>query len=398
MSKKDYYEVLGVNKGATENDLRKAYRNLAKTYHPDINKTEEAEQKFKEISEAYEVLSDADKRSKYDQFGHAAFSGGGFGGGGFGGFEGGFGGFSDLGDIFDTFFGGGGRSRGRRQQGPERGSDLRMDIEVDFKDAIFGVDKEVDIKHLENCDTCHGNGATPGTKISSCETCGGAGQVQQTQKTLFGTFSSIAVCPKCNGVGKFPEDPCKPCSGKGKVNKDKKLKIKIPAGVDSGARIRVPGEGDMGERGGGPGDLYVVLHVGDDKERIFERRGNDVYAEAQLAYHQVALGDEVEVPTLEGTTTIDVPAGTPTGKVFTLRGKGVPILGSDGRRRGDLHIMINIAVPKKLSHEEYKLIKDLANLSKANSNSNGDKSKTKSHHDDKSFIDILKDKLHINKD
>lgn len=395
MSKKDYYEVLGVNKGATENDLRKAYRNLAKTYHPDINKTEEAEQKFKEISEAYEVLSDSDKRSRYDQFGHSAFGGGGFGGGGF---DGGFGGFSDLGDIFDTFFGGGGRSRSRRQQGPERGSDLRMDIEVEFKDAIFGVEREVSIKHLENCEVCSGNGATPGTKISSCETCGGAGQVQQTQKTLFGTFSSIAVCPKCNGVGKFPEEPCKPCHGKGKVNKEKKLKIKIPAGVDSGARIRVPGEGDMGERGGGPGDLYVVLHVGSDKEGLFERRDNDVYSEVYLAYHQVALGDEVEVPTLEGTAKLDIPAGTPTGKVFTLRGKGVPVLGSDGRRRGDLHVMINISVPKKLSNEEYKLIKDLSNLSKSSTTSNIDKGKSKNHNDDKSFINILKDKLHINKD
>lgn len=393
MSKKDYYEVLGVNKAANENDLRKAYRNLAKTYHPDINKTPEAEEKFKEISEAYEVLSDSDKRSRYDQFGHAAFGGG---QGGFGGFEGGFGGFSDLGDIFDTFFGGG-RSRGRRQQGPERGSDLRMDIEVDFKDAIFGVEKEISIKHLENCEVCSGNGAEPGTKISSCQTCGGAGQVQQTQKTLFGTFSSIAPCPKCGGVGKFPESPCKPCNGKGKVQKDKKLKIKIPAGVDSGARIRVPGEGDMGERGGGPGDLFVVLHVGDDKDRLFERRGNDVYTEVHLAYHQVALGDEVEVPTLDGVSTIDVPAGTPAGKVFTLRGKGVPVLGTDGRRRGDLHVMVNIEVPKKLSNEEYKLIKDLSNLAKANSNGNSEKHKSK-HSDDKSFIDILKDKLHINKD
>ena len=394
MSKRDYYEVLGLNKGANENDLRKAYRNLAKTYHPDINKTPEAEQKFKEISEAYEILSDSDKRSRYDQFGHAGFSGG--GAGGFGGFEGGFGGFSDLGDIFDTFFGGGGRggSRGRKQAGPERGSDLRLDIEVEFKEAIFGVERELNIKHLENCDVCSGNGAKPGTKIITCETCGGHGQVQQTQKTLFGTFSSIAPCPKCNGVGKFPETPCKPCGGKGKVNKDKKLKIKIPAGVDSGARIRVQNEGDMGERGGGPGDLYVVLHVGEDPDEIFERRDNDVYAELSLAYHQVALGDEVEVPTLEGTTNIDIPAGTPAGKVFTLRGKGVPILGTDGRRRGDLHLITNVAVPQKLSSDETRLLKELASLSKPSS---VEKNRSKNT-DDKSFIDILKNKLHINKE
>ena len=393
MSKKDYYEVLGVNKGANENDLRKAYRNLAKTYHPDINKTEEAEEKFKEISEAYEILSDTDKRSRYDQFGHAGFSGG----GGAGGFEGGFGGFSDLGDIFETFFGGGGRSRGRaRQQGPERGSDLRMDMEVNFKDAIFGIEKEIPLRHLENCDTCSGNGATPGTKIITCQTCGGAGQVQQTQKTLFGTFASVGPCPKCQGAGKFPESTCKPCNGKGKINKEKKLKIKIPAGVDNGARIRVPGEGDMGERGGGAGDLYVVLHVGDDKTNTFERRDNDVYSEVAIAYHQAALGDEVEVPTLDGFTAIDVPAGTPTGKVFTLRGKGVPVLGTDGRRRGDLHIIINIAVPQKLSSEESRLLKELASLSKPKATVDN-RSKAK-HNDDKSFINILKDKLHINKD
>ncbi len=393
MSKKDYYEVLGVNKGAGEGDLRKAYRNLAKTYHPDINKTPEAEEKFKEISEAYEVLSDSDKRSRYDQYGHSAFSGGqgGFGGGGFGGFESG---FSDLGDIFEQFFGGGGRSRGRsRQQGPERGSDLRIDIEVDFKDAIFGVEKDIAIKHLENCEVCGGNGATPGTKIVTCETCGGAGQVQQNQKTLFGTFASVVICPKCSGAGKMAVEPCRPCNGKGKINKDKKIKIKIPAGVDNGAKIRVTGEGNMGDRGGGAGDLFVVLHVGDDKTNTFERRDYDVYAEVSFAYHQVALGDEVEVPTLDGTTTIDIPAGTQTGKVFTLKGKGVPVLGSDGRRRGDLHIIVNISVPKKLSEEESRLLKELASLSKVPVSSS-----SKNKHEDKSFMDILKDKLNINKD
>lgn len=392
MSKRDYYEVLGVSKNANDSELKSAYRNMAKKFHPDINKTEEAEQTFKEVSEAYEVLSDQNKRARYDQFGHEGVNPqyGGFGGGG------GFGGFDDLGDILNSFFGGGGRSS-RRPTGPERGSDLRLDIEIGFKEAIFGTEKEVNIHHLENCDVCKGNGAEPGTKISNCSTCGGSGQVKQTQKSLFGSFTQIGICPKCQGSGKIPESPCKPCNGKGKVDKEKKLKVKIPAGVDAGARIRVPGEGDIGERGGGPGDLFVVLHVSDDDEQIFERRGNDVYEEVLLAYHQVALGDEVEIPTLDGTTTIDIPAGTQPGRVFTLRGKGVPFLGTDGRRRGDLHVMINIEVPKKLNSEETKLLKELASISKPKATVQSSKA-DKSKNEDGSFINMLKNKLHMNKD
>lgn len=391
MTKRDYYEVLGVSRQATEAELKKAYRNLARTYHPDINKTPEAEKNFKEISEAYEILSDTDKRARYDQFGHAGVNAqyGGFGGSGFG-FED----FGGLGDIFEAFFGGGGTRKSKtRPSGPERGSDLRLDLEIDFKEAIFGIEKEIEINHLENCEICHGNGATPGTKIVSCTTCGGLGQVQQSQRTLFGSFTQVTACPKCQGEGKWAESPCKGCSGKGKVSKSKKIKIKIPAGVDTGAKMRVPGEGDIGERGGGPGDLYIVLHALPDENRIFKRDGNDIFIDISLAYHQVALGDEVEIPTLEGTTKMEIPEGTQPGTRFTLRGKGVPVLGTDGRRRGDLYINVNIAVPKKVSNEEAKLLKELAALSKPNP----EKNKKTDEGNDNSFINVLKNALHRDK-
>lgn len=388
MSKRDYYEVLGVNKVATEAEIKKAYRNLARTYHPDINKTPDAEQLFKEISEANEILSDPEKRARYDQFGHAGVNP--QYGGSYGGFED----LGGLGDIFEAFFGGGRRGRSK-PTGPERGSDLRLDIEISFKEAIFGAEKEVDIHHLENCETCHGNGATPGTKIVTCSTCGGMGQVQQSQRTLFGSFSQVTTCPKCQGAGKWPENPCKPCSGRGKINKGKKVKIKIPAGVDTGAKMRVPGEGDIGERGGGPGDLYVVLHVLADEAKQFERRGNDIYVEVPLAYHQVALGDEVEVPTLEGTTKLEIPAGTQPGKMFTLKGKGVPVLGTEGRRRGDLYVLVNISVPRKLGSDEAKLLKELANLYKEEPDKKNAKNTDNSN--DNSFINVLKNALHRDK-
>jgi len=390
MNKRDYYEILGLKKDATEADIKKSYRSLARQFHPDINKSPEAEQKFKELSEAYEVLADSDKRARYDQFGHAGVNPQ------FGGGHGGFG-FEDMGgfgDIFEAFFGGGRRSRAR-SNGPERGSDLRLDFEIGFREAIFGVEKEAKVTHLENCEKCSGNGAEPGTKIVSCSTCGGVGQVQQTQKTLFGNFTQVTTCPKCQGAGKWPESPCKGCSGRGKVTKEKKIKLKIPAGVDTGAKLRVPGEGDIGIRGGGPGDLYVVIHVMDDDEGLFERRGNDVFIEVPLAYHQVALGDEIEIPTLDGKTNLTIPAGTQPGKLFTLKGKGVPILGTDGRRRGDLHVLVNISVPQKVSSEEAKLLKELATLHKTDHSTK----KTKKEDSDKgqqdnSFINILKNALH----
>lgn len=374
MSKKDYYELLGLNKSSSEDEVKKAYKKLAKQYHPDVNKTPEAERMFKDISEANEVLSDQNKRARYDKYGHAGVdpqASGGFGGG-FDGFSGGFG---DISDIFEAFMGGGSR-KSSRQNGPQKGSDLRKDIELDFKEAIFGVEKDISITHLENCDSCKGNGAEKGTKIINCATCGGVGQVQQTQRSFFGSFSSITTCPKCNGEGKFPEKPCTPCNGRGRLTKDKKVKVKIPSGIYSGAKIRMPNEGDMGTRGGGAGDLYIFIHVKDDANNVFERRDNDIYVEAQLPYYLVALGGEAKVPTLDGETKIEIPTGTPTGKVFTVKGEGVPLLGTDGRKRGDLHIIVNISVPQKLSEQEKKLLQELAELNKDN-----DKHKVKEHNE-----------------
>lgn len=391
MSKKDYYEVLGVSKNSSADEIKKAYRKVAMQHHPDRNPGDkESEQKFKEAAEAYEILSDSDKKSRYDQYGHAGVDPqyGFGGGGGFSDFGDIFGGGGGVGDIFEAFFGGG-RRRGS-PQGPQRGSDLRLDLEIEFKEAIFGIEKEVSIRHQENCEVCSGNGATPGTKITSCTTCGGSGQVQQTQKTLFGTFTQVGVCPKCNGEGKWPEEPCKPCNGKGKVSKEKKIKIKIPAGVDTGAKIRISGEGDIGTRGGGPGDLYVVIHAENDETGTFQRNGNDVYMELPLAYHQVALGDEIEITTLDATAKLDIPAGTQPGKVFTLKGKGVPVLGTDGRRRGDLHVLVNISVPKKLSDEERKLLKELAAL-------HDPEAAKEKQSSDNGFFSMLKHAFHLDK-
>jgi molecular chaperone DnaJ len=367
MAKRDYYEILGLGKTASEADLKKAYRNLARQYHPDVNKTAEAEAMFKEITEAYEVLSDAQKRAAYDQYGHAGVNmGGGGPGGGFGGFEGFGGGAGGFGfnDIFEAFFGGGGMGGqgGRRgPAGPERGSDLRLDLEVPFGDAIFGTEREIAISHLAGCEPCHGSGAAPGTEVTTCSTCRGMGQVQQTQRTPFGSFTQVAACPKCQGEGKVAENPCKECRGQGRKKVTKQLKVKIPAGVDTGARLRVSGEGDAGLRGGPAGDLYVVLFVLPDPEHRFERRDTDLYTEAAIAYTDAALGAEIEVPTMEGTTRITVPAGTQPGTVFRLKGKGVPHLG-DSRRRGDLHVAIRIEVPTQLSADETKLLKSLAAL------------------------------------
>jgi len=403
MAKRDYYEVLGVTKNSNETEVKKAYRNLARTYHPDVSKEENAETKFKEISEAYEVLSDPNKKARYDQFGHEGvnnqFGGGSYGG--FGGFDGmGF----DLGDIFDSFFGSSSsrRSSNARPSGPERGSDLRIDINISFKEAIFGVEKDIEIRHLEKCSECNGSGAEKESKIVNCDTCGGKGQVHQTQKTIFGSFSQIAMCPKCNGAGKWPEKACKECSGKGKIQKSKSIKIKIPAGVDSGARLRVSGEGNVGEKGGPSGDLYVMIYAQPDETKTFKRQDNDVYIELAFDYHQLTLGDDVEIPTLEGTTKLNIPEATQVGTIFTLKGKGVPVLGTDGRRRGDLYVLVNVIIPKKLSSEEEKLIKELSNLykkdeSKHDESKHKDESKNKneSKHGE-SFINILKNA--INKD
>lgn len=352
MSKRDYYEVLGVSKDASEADIKKAYRKLARKYHPDVNPGDkEAEGKFKEAAEAYDVLSDSQKKARYDQFGHAGTDPqGGFGAGGFGGgdFGGGFG------DIFDMFFGGGGR-----RQGPQKGDDLRYDLDISFEEAAFGLEKDIKIPRWENCDQCKGTGATPGTDAKTCPTCHGSGQVQFTQNTPFGRFVQSKTCQQCHGEGKIIEKPCKQCQGRGKVRKNKKIHVKIPAGVDTGSRLRISGEGEPGAKGGPPGDLYVFIQV--RKHKFFQREGNEVICEMPLSFVQAALGDEIEVPTLDGKVKLKIPEGTQTGTHFRLKGKGIPSLRGYGR--GDQHVIVSILTPTKLSEKQKELLKEFAELS-----------------------------------
>ncbi len=377
MSKRDYYEVLGVARGASDDEIKKGFRKLARQYHPDVNKEAGAEDRFKEITEAYEVLSDPQKRQRYDQFGHAAA---GAGAGGFSGFEGfeGFGGFSD---IFEAFFGGAAGGAGaRRRRGPERGADLRYDLDLPFMEAVFGVEKTVDVSHLEKCDDCTGSGAKEGSAVSTCTMCQGTGQITQTQRTIFGQFSQVAMCPKCSGEGKVIETPCPTCKGAGRNKTSKKLSVKVPAGVDTGARLRVTGEGDVGPKGGPAGDLYIVLHVQQDER--FERQDTELFYTEAITFPQAALGDEVEVPTLEGSEKIKIPAGTQHGTVFVLKGQGVPYLGDPRGRRGDLHVEVKIAVPTKLSDEEADLLRRYDEVAKK-----------KAEHHGLNWMDMLKSAL-----
>ena len=352
MSKKDYYELLGVSKDASEADIKKAFRKLAIKYHPDKNRDnpEEAEKKFKEINEAYSVLSDKDKRAQYDQFGPDAFQNGGAGAGGFGGFggfgQGGFGqggfqgDFSGFGDIFDSFFGGG---RAQRQNGPERGADLRYDLDITFKQAVFGDETEIQIPKDDTCDHCHGNGAEPGSKVDTCPECHGTGQQRVVQNTPFGQMVNVRTCSHCGGTGKIIEKKCKKCHGTGTIRVRKKIKVKIP------------GEGEPGVRGGGRGDLYVYIFV--RKDPNFVRRGNDIISQQTISFTQAALGATIRVETMDGKIDLKIPAGTQTGTLFRIKGKGVPVLGSKDRR-GDHHVQVNIVVPKRLNSEQKRLLKE----------------------------------------
>lgn len=364
MSKKDYYELLGVSKDASEADIKKAFRKLAIKYHPDKNRDnpEEAEKKFKEINEAYSVLSDKDKRAQYDQFGPDAFQNGGAGAGGFGGFggfgQGGFGqggfqgDFSGFGDIFDSFFGGG---RAQRQNGPERGADLRYDLDITFKQAVFGDETEIQISKDDTCDHCHGNGAEPGSKVDTCPECHGTGQQRVVQNTPFGQMVNVRTCSHCGGTGKIIEKKCKKCHGTGTIRVRKKIKVKIPAGIDDGQRLRIAGEGEPGVRGGGRGDLYVYIFV--RKDPNFVRRGNDIISQQTISFTQAALGATIRVETMDGKIDLKIPAGTQTGTLFRIKGKGVPVLGSKDRR-GDHHVQVNIVVPKHLNSEQKRLLKE----------------------------------------
>lgn len=350
MSKRDYYEVLGVPRDADENAIKSAYRKLARQYHPDVNKSEDAEERFKEINEAYEMLSDADKRAAYDRFGHAATQGG-FGAGGAGQ---GFGGFPGFGDIFEEFFGGFGGAR-TAQRGPARGNDLRYDLDITFQEAVFGVEKEIEVPRAETCPQCQGSGAEPGTKPIRCPQCNGAGEVRRAQQTILGQFVSVTTCPRCNGEREIATTPCTQCHGQKRVRVTRKLAVSIPAGVDDGMRIRLANEGEPGERGGPPGSLFVVLSV--KPHPLFQRQENDIVLELPVNIVQAALGAEIDVPTLDGPAKMTIPPGTQHGAVFKLRGKGVPILRSS--RRGDQLVVARVVVPEKLNDKQRKLLKDL---------------------------------------
>ena len=348
VSKRDYYEVLGVGRSAGEAELKKAYRRLARQYHPDVNKDPNAEARFKEINEAYEVLRDPQKRAAYDRFGHAGVSAN----GGFGDFRG-FG-FGGLGDIFEEFFGFGTRS-GAARQGPARGADVRSQVSLTFEEAIFGAEKQVEVTRLEQCPDCGGSGAEPGSQPRRCPECGGRGEVRRVQQTLFGSFVNVTICPRCAGRCEVVDRPCSRCRGERRVSVTRRLMVEVPAGVDDGTQIRLAGEGEAGLRGGPPGNLYVSLRV--QAHRYFRRHENDVLLDLSISFVQAALGDKIQVPTLEGEEPLAIPAGTQTGSSFRLRGKGVPFLRRNGR--GDQIVTVHISTPTSLTAQQKKLLREL---------------------------------------
>ncbi|HEX6124916.1 MAG TPA: molecular chaperone DnaJ [Pyrinomonadaceae bacterium] len=345
MAKRDYYEILGVNRTATEAEIKRAYRTLAVKHHPDKNPGDaHAEEKFKECAEAYAVLSDPQKRGQYDRFGHSGVGGGGFDPG-----------FSNIEDIFDLFgFGDMFGSRGRTRTTVQRGSDLRYDLEITLEEAASGKEEKLRIPRLEKCDGCDGRGAEKGTSPESCVGCGGSGQTRYQQ----GFFSVMRTCPNCQGKGQIIRNPCKKCQGAGRVEKEKSLEIKIPAGVETGSRLRVTGEGEAGMNGGPSGDLFVVIHV--KEHDVFERQGANLYSAVPVSFAQAALGAEVKVKTLDGEEDLKVPAGTQTGTVFRLKSQGMPVLG--GRGRGDLFVAVTLITPKTLTKEQRKLLEQLAEV------------------------------------
>ena len=364
MSKRDYYEVLGVDKSAGEDEIKKAYRKLAMKYHPDRNPDDkEAEEKFKEINEAYEVLSDPDKKSKYDQFGHDAFDpnmgGAGFGGAGFGGFE------DMFGDIFGSMFGGGFSGGGAsRQNVRQKGRDLRVNLTLSFEDAVFGCKKEIKIRRTETCDTCAGKGAVNDSDIKTCDKCHGTGQVRVTQQSLFGTVQTVKTCDECNGTGKEIVNPCKTCGGTGNVKKQRTLSIRIPAGVDTGSVLPLRGEGEAGKNGGPNGDVYIYISV--KPHAIFTREENDIYCKIPITFVQAALGDSIMVPTVDGKVKLKIPEGTQSGQVFKLKGKGVQ--NPNGFGKGNEYVEIKVEVPKNLNEKQKAKLREFSDISSDKNN------------------------------
>jgi molecular chaperone DnaJ len=355
-TKRDYYEVLGVSRNASPDEIKRAFRKKAKQYHPDTNKSADAEALFKELGEAYDVLSDANKRQIYDNYGHDGLKNGGyqpqwdFAEG-----------FPDLGDIFASFFGGAGFGGmgGRRRGGPQQGSDLRLDLTLEFTEAVFGTKKEISFTHLENCESCEGSGASPGSGPTVCTTCGGQGQVRQTTQTIIGHFTQIVTCPNCQGNGSVIVNPCRVCHGQGRTAVEAKRSIVIPPGVDQGTRLRVAGEGDSGIKGGPPGDLYVVLQIKPHPE--FKRDGYHIYSVQEVPYSTLTLGGEVEVMTLNGPEKLKIPSGTQNGHIFPLKGAGIPHLNNNSKR-GDHYVEVQVFIPTHLSGEEKKLLQRLGEI------------------------------------
>ena len=376
-NKRDYYEVLGVEKGASAEEIKKAYRKSAMKYHPDRNPGDkEAEEKFKELGEAYEVLSDDDKRSRYDQFGFAGVDPNyGGGAGGYGGGFGGFGDFGDLGDIFGSFFGGGG-SRRSSQNAPRRGENVGARLELTFEEAAFGCEKEVSAPRIENCSVCNGSGSADGT-IETCSQCHGSGQVRTVQNFMGMQMQSTATCPMCSGRGKIVKTPCNTCKGKGKVRRTKKIRINVPAGVDTGNVIPCRGEGNVGSNGGANGDLLVEIFL--KRHSIFTRQNADVFCEVPITFTQAALGAEIEVPTIHGKTSFEIPEGTQTGKQFVMGGKGIPFV-NNPKRRGNQYFTVVVETPTKLTKEQKELLRQLDNTMDVKSNPKR-----------KKFFDTLKD-------
>jgi molecular chaperone DnaJ len=367
MAKRDFYETLGVAKNATEDEIKKSYRKLAMKYHPDRNPdSKESEEKFKEVKEAYEMLTNPEKREAYDRYGHAGVDPN-MGGGG-GGFGGGAGGFGDaFGDIFGDIFGGGGRGR---NAGPQvyRGADLRYNLEITLEQAAHGFDTTIRVPSWDKCDTCHGSGAKPGTAPSTCSTCGGHGQVRMQQ----GFFSIQQTCPKCHGTGKIITDPCAPCGGAGRIKRNKTLEVKIPVGIDNGMRIRSSGNGEPGTNGGPSGDLYVEIHI--KPHAVFQREGDDLHCEMPISFAKAALGGDIEVPTLSGKVSFTIPEGTQSGKTFRLKGKGIK--GVRSGYAGDLFCHVAVETPVKLTEKQKDMLRDFEKLTTEGGAKHSPQSKT----------------------